>query len=64
LKRIEIDVTTSGLNQKELLNEYQLFGPPAFIFINAQGQEVQKLRVVGIISPEKLQEKLRLLRQK
>jgi len=64
LKRIEIDVTTSGLNQKELLNEYQLFGPPAFIFINAQGQEVEKLRVVGIISPEKLQEKLRLLRQK
>ena len=63
-KRIEVDVTTSGINQKELLNEYQLFGPPAFIFINAQGQEVEKLRVVGIISPEKLQEKLRLLRQK
>ncbi len=64
LKRIEVDVTTSGINQKELLNEYQLFGPPAFIFINAQGQEVEKLRVVGIISPEKLEEKLRLLRQK
>jgi thiol:disulfide interchange protein DsbD len=63
-KRIEVDVTTSGINQKELLNEYQLFGPPAFIFINSQGQEVEKLRVVGIISPEKLQEKLRLLRQK
>ena len=63
-KRIEVDVTTSGINQKELLNEYQLFGTPAFIFINAQGQEVEKLRVVGIISPEKLQEKLRLLRQK
>jgi thiol:disulfide interchange protein DsbD len=63
-KRIEVDVTTSGINQKQLLNEYQLFGPPAFIFINAQGQEVEKLRVVGIISPEKLQEKLRLLRQK
>ncbi|BDW10000.1 hypothetical protein PSHI8_00820 [Polynucleobacter sp. SHI8] len=63
-KRIEVDVTTSGINEKELLNEYQLFGPPAFIFINAQGQEVEKLRVVGIISPEKLQEKLRLLRQK
>jgi thiol:disulfide interchange protein DsbD len=64
LKRIEVDVTTSGINQKELLNEYQLFGPPAFIFINNQGQEIEKLRVVGIISPEKLQEKIRLLRLK
>jgi thiol:disulfide interchange protein DsbD len=64
LKRIEVDVTTSGINQKELLNEYQLFGPPAFIFINRQGQEIEKLRVVGIISPEKLQEKIRLLRLK
>ena len=63
-KRIEVDVTTSGINQKELLNEYQLFGPPAFIFINNQGQETEKLRTVGIISPEKLQEKLRLLRLK
>ena len=61
-KRIEVDVTISGVNQKELLNEYQLFGPPAFIFINNQGQEIEKLRVVGIISPEKLQEKIRLLR--
>jgi thiol:disulfide interchange protein DsbD len=64
LKRIEVDVTSSGINQKELLNEYQLFGPPAFIFINNQGQEIEKLRVVGIISPEKLQEKIRLLRLK
>ena len=64
LKRIEVDVTTSGINQKELLNEYQLFGPPAFIFINRQGQEIERLRVVGIVSPEKLQEKIRLLRMK
>ncbi len=64
LKRIEVDVTTSGNNQRELLNQYQLFGPPAFIFINDHGQEIEKLRVVGIISPEKLQEKIRLLRLK
>jgi thiol:disulfide interchange protein DsbD len=64
LKRIEVDVTTSGINQKELLNEYQLFGPPAFIFINRQGQEIERLRVVGIVSPEKQQEKIRLLRMK
>ena len=62
VKRIEVDVTTSGKNQRDLLNEYHLFGPPAFIFINAQGIEVKSLRVVGIITAEKLQEKMKSLR--
>ena len=62
VKRIEVDVTISGKNQRDLLNEYQLFGPPAFIFINAQGKEVKSLRVVGIITAEKLQEKIKSLR--
>jgi thiol:disulfide interchange protein DsbD len=62
VKRIEVDVTISGKNQRDLLNEYQLFGPPAFIFINAQGKEVKSLRVVGIITADKLQEKIKLLR--
>jgi thiol:disulfide interchange protein DsbD len=61
LNRIEVDVTQTGKDQKELLNEYELFGPPALIFINAKSQEEQKLRTVGVISAEKLQEKLRLL---
>jgi thiol:disulfide interchange protein DsbD len=61
LNRIEVDVTKTGKDQKELLNEYELFGPPALIFINAKSQEEQRLRTVGVISAEKLQEKLRLL---
>ncbi len=61
LNRIEVDVTQAGKDQKELLNEYELFGPPALIFINAKGQEEDRLRTVGVISTEKLQEKLRLL---
>ena len=57
---IEVDVTQSGQDQQELLKQYQLFGPPAFIFVNANGLEKENLRVVGIISAEKLQEKLKL----
>ncbi len=55
---IEVDVTKSGQDQQALLQQYQLFGPPAFIFVNANGLEKENLRVVGIISAEKLQEKL------
>lgn len=60
LQRIEVDVTVTGKEQQALLGEHQLFGPPAFIFIDAAGKEVEELRVVGIISVEKLLEKLRL----
>jgi thiol:disulfide interchange protein DsbD len=61
-KRVEVDVTTSGKNQQNLLNRYQLFGPPAFIVIDASGKEVKDYKMVGIISSEKLLEKLKLLR--
>ena len=57
---IEVDVTKVGDDQRDLLKQFQLFGPPAFIFVGADGNEKENLRVVGIISAEKLQEKLRL----
>ena len=62
LQRVEVDVTSSGKNQQNLLNRYQLFGPPAFILIDANGKELQDHKMVGIISSEKLLEKLKLLR--
>jgi thiol:disulfide interchange protein DsbD len=58
-KRLEVDITEFGQDQKALLKEYQLFGPPAFIFIDINGQEKTQLRSVGLISVEQLQEKLR-----
>jgi thiol:disulfide interchange protein DsbD len=57
---IEVDVTKTGEDQQALLMQFQLFGPPAFIFVGADGKERESLRVVGVISAEKLQEKLRL----
>jgi thiol:disulfide interchange protein DsbD len=61
-QRVEVDVTTSGKNQQNLLNRYQLFGPPAFIFVDAKGSELKEIKVVGITTTEKLLEKLKLLR--
>jgi thioredoxin:protein disulfide reductase len=62
MKRVEVDVTASGKNQQMLLNKYQLFGPPAFIFIQANGQELANAKIVGLSTAEKMLEKLRLLR--
>jgi thiol:disulfide interchange protein DsbD len=59
-KRIEVDVTELGTDQKSLLKQYQIFGPPAFIFIDKNGQEKTQLRTVGLVSEEALLNKLSL----
>ena len=41
------DVTASGVQDRELLKRFQLFGPPGTIFFDAPGREVPGTRVVG-----------------
>ncbi len=56
---IEVDVTQITTDQKELLNSYHLFGPPAFIFYDKAGKELESERVVGVISATKFLAKLK-----
>lgn len=44
---LQIDVTANSPEDKNLLKRYALFGPPATLFFNAQGVELQDARVVG-----------------
>ncbi len=44
---LQADVTANSEADKNLLKEYGLFGPPATLFFNAEGTEVQDGRVVG-----------------
>ncbi len=43
---IKIDVTKNSTNDKEILKEFGLFGPPTIMFFQ-NGQELSKKRVVG-----------------
>lgn len=45
--RLQLDVTDNSRAQRELLNQYGLFGPPSLLFFNASGEEQQDMRVVG-----------------
>lgn len=45
--RIKFDVTDNTADQREWLLAENLFGPPAFLFIDQQGREVQSLRIMG-----------------
>lgn len=49
---IQADVTANDAADRELLQKYGLFGPPAMLFFNREGKEVQALRLVGFIDAD------------
>jgi thioredoxin:protein disulfide reductase len=49
---LQADVTAGSDDDKALLKRFGLFGPPGIIFFNAQGDELQNLRVVGYMAAE------------
>lgn len=44
---LQMDVTANTADDKTVLKRYGLFGPPATLFFDAQGQELEDARVVG-----------------
>ncbi len=53
-KRIEVDITEMGSDQKAMLNQYKIFGPPAILFFDTNGVEQKTKKTVGVVSPQKL----------
>ena len=47
---LQIDLTENTPAQQELLNELGLFGPPAILFFQPNGEEARNLRVLGEMS--------------
>jgi thiol:disulfide interchange protein DsbD len=44
---LKADVTANNANDRELLKRFKLFGPPGTIFFDAQGREIDGVRVIG-----------------
>ena len=44
---LQADVTANNAEDKALLQRFQLFGPPATLFFDAQGKELSDFRVTG-----------------
>ncbi len=49
---LKADVTDNTAEHKQLLEQYQLFGPPAILFFNPDKQEITSHRLVGFINAE------------
>ncbi|HUK04021.1 MAG TPA: protein-disulfide reductase DsbD [Burkholderiales bacterium] len=50
---LQADVTGNTDEHKALLKRFHLFGPPGIIFFDAQGRELEGLRVIGFQSAER-----------
>lgn len=48
---IQADVTKNQQNQKDLSSKYGVFGPPAMIFFNENGEVMKSKSIVGFIKP-------------
>jgi len=57
---LQADVTGNSAEHKALLKRFHLFGPPGIIFFDAQGRELQGLRVIGYQNAQRFLKTLEL----
>jgi thiol:disulfide interchange protein DsbD len=55
---IQVDVTKNTLEHQRILKQYALFGPPAILFFDANGEEKVSKRVIGFMKAERFLERL------
>ena len=61
-KLIAANVTHTDSNSRELLDQFDLFGPPSLLFFN-QGQELRDARIQGEVTADQLQQHLESVSQ-
>ena len=61
LTLLKLDITDNTAEHQAWLNRFQLFGPPALVFFDRQGQEMASIRVLGEVTARELTPKLQQL---
>ena len=56
---IQIDMTKNTADHQAILKQYGLFGPPAILFFDEQGQEKSSKRVIGFMKADRFLERLK-----
>ena len=59
---LQADVTRNDAEDRQLLEKFQLFGPPAILFFNTERRELQQYRLIGYVKPEQFLRHLARLR--
>ena len=53
VKMLQIDVTKNSAADQQLMKQFKVFGPPALLTFDPQGNEMSTARVIGYLAPEK-----------
>jgi thiol:disulfide interchange protein DsbD len=53
VKLLQIDVTKNSPADQQLMKQFKVFGPPAMLAFDPQGNEISSARVIGYLAPEK-----------
>ena len=51
---MKADVTENNLDDKKLMKEFNVFGPPTIVMISKTGNEIESSRKVGVVSSNEL----------
>ena len=57
---LKADVTGNNLNDKALMKEFNIFGPPAILFFDNAGNEVRQIRTIGFKNPKEFKKILQI----
>ena len=55
---IQVDVTKNTVEHQRILKQYALFGPPAILFFDVNGEEKISKRVIGFMKAERFLQRL------
>lgn len=58
MKKLKLDLSQINEQKKEVMKKYKIIGPPAFIFLTPDGNELESLRVIGELDSEAFAEVL------
>ncbi len=61
---LKADVTANAESDQELLQKFNLIGPPAVLFFDPQGNECRSARLIGFVPPEQFLAHLQQLQQR
>lgn len=60
---VHLDVTTFNHHAEQLLKKFEVVGPPAILFFDKEGKELQSKRIVGSISIKNFENQLNEIKQ-
>lgn len=55
---LRANVTANTRSERQLLQHFHVYGPPAFLFYSASGQRISRARVVGAMGPSSFLKRL------